>query len=138
MSATTERGVIGKMFSDGWGNRTRVSWPNDKFEPQPGEAFVRFSIMQADTEQIEIGGVRNMVRAVGRVFLLVHVPKHTGDAVARGHADAIAALFDANKELTTPAGDGRFLFRKATTREIGAGDTHYLMNVSVPYLYDTL
>lgn len=136
MSAADERKSIGDLFKAEWADRLPVAWPNMKFEPPAEAAWCRFSIVQAEARQIEIGGINNEARAEGRVFVQVFVPVGTGDKVARQHCDVAANIFKTHKTLTTPEGCVRF--RRPVIRDIGAAGAHYQFNVAIPYLYDTL
>lgn len=107
-----------------------------KFVPPTEAAWARFSIVQAEAAQIEIGGINNQSRREGMVFVQVFVPKDTGDSAARGHCDVAAQIFMSNSQITTD--DGRVIFRKPVIRDIGATGAHYQFNVAIPYLYDTL
>lgn len=136
MSAVDERSLIGQHFKTGWANRLPVAWPNTKFEP-PETSWVRFEIVQADADRIEFGGTVSTRRAEGRVFVQVFVPLGTGDAEARAHCDAVAAIFKANNGQQSST-DGRVIFREPVVRGIGTSGAHYQTNVSIPYQYDSL
>ena len=136
MSAVIEREAIGALFNSQWAGRTAIAWPNMTLTPEPTQSYVKFSIVQGNADDLEVGSV-SQKRATGRVFIQVFVPEGSGDHGARVLCDAaVAAFTGANRVLTTT--DGRILFRQPTVRDIGASKPHYQYNVSIPYLYDTL
>lgn len=136
MSAVIERESIGALFNTQWAGRTGIAWPNMTFNPDPQQAYVKFSIVQANADDLEVGSVAQK-RASGRVFVQVFVPEGSGDNEARVLCDAAVAAFTGPNRVMTTA-DGRIMFRQPTVRDIGASKPHYQYNVSIPYLYDTL
>lgn len=137
MSAELERSIVGTLFEADWvASDAAILWPNVGSEPGPEDSFVRVSIARGEDDRLEFGADNCTVRSYGRVFVQVFVPAGSGDLEARRLCDKAATIFKTNSQIS--AQDGRMIFRTPSIKAIGTSGAHYQMNVSVPYLFDTI
>jgi hypothetical protein len=115
--------------------RTPIAWDNGKYVPVVGTAWGRFSILDGESEQTDMGPVPR-IRHIGLVAVEIYVPAAKLDAVARGHADAAAAIFR-RLTLTTGAGD-LIQFRTPHYRAVGVEGPWYHANLLIPFYRDSI
>lgn len=136
MSSAAERTALGTLFNTEWANRTPVAWPNRKYDPVVGTAWVRFSVIQADGFRTEFGSPGSQHRFLGTVFVQVFAPTLAGDGPALALGDQAAAILR-SRSLTVETA-GRILLRTPTVRAVGEDQGWFQVNVSCPYLFDVV
>lgn len=130
------RGATGTFFNTGWASATPVSWPGRDFSPPTdGSSWVRFTISEGESFQHEMGKVEVQFRDVGLVMIQVFTELNKGDGPALTLADQVATIFRRKKVTYT---DGRAIFRAPNIRRVGPDEAWYQVNVTVPYVRDTL
>lgn len=140
------RGAVGTFFSTAWAGTTPVAWPGRDFDiPTDYSSWVRMSIFESDTRQIEIGTPNNMhFRESGVIIFQIFTESDKGDGPALTLGDQIATIFRKQRVTYT---NGRVIFRAPQVRVIGAttdvngtGDAGnwFQVNVSIPYIRDNI
>jgi hypothetical protein len=132
------RGAVGTFFDTGWAATTPIAWPGrDYTPPSNGASWVRLSITESDTNQIEIGAPCPQHREAGLIIVQVFTETNKGDGPAITLADQVATIFRRQQVTYT---DGRAIFRSPQVRVIGpsAEAEWFQVNVSIPYIRDTL
>lgn len=94
MSSVASYDAFHARLTAGWSD-TDLVFENESYRlPKSPKAFVYIEIVGADYPQESIGAPgANLFRESGVTYLHVMVPDDTGSRVARGHADALTALF---------------------------------------------
>jgi len=133
MGFSTQHAAIRARFAAAW-NATAapVAWPNVAFTPPVALHYVRFYIVDAESNQRTIGDPdgRNQYRSYGLIVAQIYALDGTGDNAALALADTAAAIFR----------NARFSGVWALTPKIitvGAVDAgRYQINVTIPFQRD--
>lgn len=138
------RAAVGTLFNTGWAGATPIAWPGRDFEPPADLAsFVRMTIIESDSRQIEIGHTTNQYREVGLIIFQIFTETDQGDGLALTLADNVANIFRSQQVTYT---DGRAIFRAPQRRVIGpnsdgvssSAGNWFQVNVSIPYIRDNI
>ena len=122
-----EGATIRARFAANW-STTDIAWPNRKYTPTQGTAWVRFTILGADAYQRALQGAR---RSLGVVIVEIYVPEGNGCGTARSYADSICNIF---RRIQV---DG-ILFREPRAREATSQEAGwYKWMVEIEYQADS-
>ncbi|WP_138476164.1 phage tail terminator-like protein [Dyadobacter bucti] len=124
--------TIRKIFSDAWGDTTKVAYDDVKFDI-PTTTWVRFNISHYDGNQASIGSPgSNKFRRYGLIAAQVFQPQGQGSLDARKKVDLIIPIFQ-GKQISG------ITFYDVQAREIGNdGAGWYQVNVLSKFYYDTI
>ena len=130
------RKTIEVFFKAQWALQAQtpeVKWPNVKFSPVEGAAFVAISILPAIHTREAITGARaNGQEQTGIVVVQVFTPENEGMAEDEILVDQIDDIF--NEQTTDITAGDPIVFGVATPLEIGNdGNGYHQTNVDVPY-----
>lgn len=81
--------TIRSRFFANWAT-TDIAWPNRKYTPTQGVAWVRLTVRDGNAIQHALLGQR---RALGVVLVEIYTVDGTGDGTARTYADSICNIF---------------------------------------------
>ena len=138
MSETLERQVLAQVLSDYAGSAViPVNWPNRVFDKPLSGPWMRFTVIDAKSNQVETGSSRNTNRVLGSLIIQIFVPDDTGDGQALEIAQEVGSAYR-QKVLNFPDGSGLVRTRNPTVRGIGVSDSFYQVNVSIPFHRDDL
>lgn len=132
MSYAAEAQAIRSRFHTQWNDTTRVAWPNAKFDPTPGQPWVRLSILTADAETVSLPAPTTRYRHGGMVSVQVFVPDNEGDERAKDLAELACGIFRG------VSADGVNYQAPYVTEGGNDGNGWYMLNVWVPYYRDSL
>lgn len=126
---------IAEHFNTEWAKLTSppvIAWPNVVFVPPANASWISFHVLDGESVQASIGASTNFYRHVGVVMVNVNSPQNKGMATALGLADSVATIFrskmiDSNIQFDSPA-----------INFIGVEDGVLRLNVSIPFLRDSL
>lgn len=128
--------VCEEILANGWAT-TPIAWDSRPFEPPVNAAWVRPQVFEGAAAQVSIGAVGNAhaparFRHLGEFVIEVFVPLGMGAGAARGHADALAALYRGKRQNFVT-------FLAPTVIKIGAEqDRWWRLNVIVPFRWDAI
>lgn len=134
MSSATPAAAIEARLRANW-TATPIQTSNVVEDlPEPPAAFIALEFPGGGAEQITIGAPgANLFREDGAFMLHVFVPLGAGAAVARGHADTLAAIFRAQSF------DGVRCWAPFPPQESATSDGNYWgLSFGVPYQFDRL
>jgi hypothetical protein len=138
MSSGFERQVIAQVLSDyAAASNIPVSWPNRAVDQPASGPWIRFTLLDATGNQIEMGSVNNTHRVVGTLILQIFVEADSGDGAALQLADAIGELYR-QQVLNFPDASGHVRMRDPVVKAIGNSDAYYQVNLSIPFHRDEL
>ena len=134
MSWADERRAIESLFATGWGSTTPVQYDNAPFR-QPTTAWVRFTILDGEGQQISLGSTA-VHRWHGLIKVNIFTPAAGGTATARGYADTVAEIF--RRVRTSYGNSGTIEFGTPTLERVGGEDEtawHHMV-VTTPFRRD--
>jgi len=134
MTYEAEYNALRARFESQWANTTPIAWPNVDFKPTDESPWVRFSIVSTDVRQASFGAATNFYRHPGVIIVQVFTPILQGDKEALQLADQVASIF---RNWSDAANRIRFL-SPPSVKAIGEDKPWYQVNVSCPYIRDTL
>lgn len=140
MTTALERQVLAQPLSDyADANNLVVAWPNRAFDnPPQGTGYVRFTVLDAKAQQIEMGSpTSNTNRVYGSLILQVFAPADSGDGVALALADVLGKLYQ-QQILNFPDTSGMVRMRNPLVKAVGNTDVYYQVNVVIPFHRDDL
>jgi hypothetical protein len=116
-----------------------LAMPNRQFNnPPQGTAYVRFTVLDAKTQQIEMGSPGfNTNRTYGSLILQIFWPAGEGDGGALVLADALGKLY-VQKIFNFPDLSGLVRMRNPVVKTLGNLDVYYQVNVVIPFHRDDL
>jgi len=123
-------------FSDVWGDRTPIAWPNVEFERPADAPWVRFSVVDESSKLGSVGSpASNVVRSTGKVTVRIFVPVLTGEEEGRELADGVVSVFQGRC-----LGEEHIRFGTASLQVASksAEESFVQMDVTIPYRYDEL
>lgn len=110
-----------------------VAWENVAFRPTIGKAFLRATLLPAQTQNPSFGGVHN--RETGILQVDVYMPTGGGSAAAAAWAETIRGGFARGSSFVNGGVTVRIL-REPSIAHALAGSDWFTIPVSVPYLAD--
>lgn len=143
MGIAAEHNEIRKRFNTVWANRTPIAWPNVSFNsPNPQTPWVRFSVRNTDSMQVDIGSPTKTFRNGGIIFIQIFGAPNEGTADLAKLADDAAAIFRNWCGVSVRC-------RAASIKDIGTGvanwlgtssgaDGWYQMLVTIPFQRDEI
>lgn len=133
MNFGSAEAAIIKFFDTGWGDLTKVAWPDSSFDPPSDETWVRFKCQENAGRQSSMGSPgSNRFRHMGIITIQVFQPEDQNSKDAREKADAALAIFMGNSTQG-------IYFYEATARQVGNDDRGwYQINVNVSFRYDQI
>lgn len=134
MSYESEHNELRQRFETQWASETPVAWPNVEFKPPEEDAWVRFTIVNADARQASFGDATNFHRHPGMVMVQVFTPVNRGDKEALQLADQVANIF---RNWYSSGSRIRFQITP-TVKPVGVDRNWFQVNVSCPYIRDSL
>lgn len=140
MTTAFERQVLAQPLSDyATANDLMVSWPNKVFEgPPQGTGYVRFTVLDAKAQQIEMGSpVSNTNRTYGSLILQIFAPADVGDGSALALGDVLGKLYQ-QKSFNFPDLSGMVRMRNPVVKAVGTSGVYYQVNVVIPFHRDDL
>jgi len=108
-----------------------VVYDNDPTEPPDDDVWVRFTVLDGNTQQAEMGGAQTTYRTPGLATAQVFIPMNAGDKAGRELADVIVEAFRA----VTVSG---LTFRAPAVVPVGASGKWWQLNVNCTFYYDEL
>lgn len=139
MSFAAAAGAMRQRMADNW-TATPVVYENQDFTPTAGESFVYFEVVGGGGDQITLGPAgAQRFRKTGLMQAHVFVPVGAGDGLARTHADAIAAIFQAQDfagVLCRAASVG--VGERADDNGQRTAGTFWRVTVTVPFQFDEI
>lgn len=139
MTTALERQVLAqplKTYADA--NSLQVAWPNKVFDnPPAGTGYVRFTVLDATGQQIEMGSSNNTHRVYGSLILQIFAPADSGDGTALALGDTLGALYR-QKALNFTDLSGHVRMRDPVVKAIGNVGVYYQVNVIIPFHRDDL
>jgi len=124
MSWAQERADIEARLNTNW-STTSIAFDNVAFIPTPGTAWIRCSILPGNCEALEFGRDTDK-QYFGIISIGIFTPQDTGNNVARGYADTIAAIFDMQVFGTIDCDE-------AYVQNLGVNDGWFNLVVTIPY-----
>lgn len=106
---------------------TEIAWPNVGFEPNPGEPFVRISILPGETLRVALGNDR--LRRVGVISVQVFTP------AGRTVQDNMAIVDDVVSTFRG-ATISNLRLQPAAVNSIGPSGQHYQTNITINFTSD--
>jgi hypothetical protein len=91
MSYALEEDAIRDRLVALW-DTTAIAWPNVKYDPAPGESYIKVTVRHGEAFQSELGPEGNE-RVPGVVLLETYVPFGKGTQTVRTYSDSLAAIF---------------------------------------------
>jgi hypothetical protein len=129
MSFVSQQNEIRTRFNAQIGS-TPVAWPNVTYTPTIGTSWVRFQVLDGETEQVDFGASTKSFRSMGIISVQVFAPDNTGETAALTIADTVAGIFRNWCGATVRC-------RAASIKDIGPdGNGWYQVNVSAPFQRD--
>lgn len=131
MGWESKHNVINSRFKTEVADTQSVTTFYDNFPASPPDdsLWVNFTISQAESIQVEIGGNSGRFRQPGIAIAQLFAPVEAGTKDIKELADVVAASFRA----VTDAG---VTFRSPWLNQIGRVDQWWQMNVICPFYYD--
>jgi hypothetical protein len=120
-----------KRYNSGW-TAPPTEFPNEPFtKPSPATIWARFTIIDGDELQMDIGDINKTFRATGILAIQLFSPLNIGEIDFLQKADTLADVFRNWCGATVTC-------RAASVRRVGAdGFGWYQINVLVPFKVDT-
>lgn len=114
-----------------WADATPIAWPNVNFTPpNPQSSWIRLSISDGDSNQMELGSNPATIRYAGIIYVQIFTRLDIGDAVALQLADTVKQIFNNWCGVSVRC-------RAAKIKVIGNdGNGWYQVNVVVPFYRD--
>lgn len=140
MTTAFERQVIAQPLKDyADANDLQVAWPNRVFDNPPvGTGYVRFTVLDATAQQIEMGSPgSNTNRVYGSLILQIFAPADSGDGTALALGDVLGKLYQ-QRSLNFPDLSGMVRMRNPVVKAIGNSGVYYQVNVVIPFHRDDL
>lgn len=134
MSSTNESIEIRTRYNSLRDLSIPVSWPNESFTvPNPPTIYARFSIVNGDEGQINIGSQNPVFRRLGLIYISLFAPPNTGDGIIRVKADDVAKIFRNWCGATIRC-------RAATVKSLGIDKATgwFQVNVVIPFQQDEI
>ncbi len=113
-----------------------VLYEDDLQEPPLNANFLRFTIINGESEQASLGPTDALERSFDMMSIQVFTVAGQGGQKATTLADLVADIFR-RQDLAAETG-GRVLCRSAKIRILGSSDnaSHFQVNVSIPFMRD--
>lgn len=134
MTALAENEAVNTLFNEGMEGVASIAYQNKAFTPEPKESWVRLTVLEGDSNQVEIGDPAKYHRRSGIIMVNVFTARDIGDGAAREICDSVMALF---RNKTAAFDSGLVRFRSPSKRVVqSSNDAYFQMNVSIPYFTD--
>jgi hypothetical protein len=128
------RKLIETRFRTEWGVRTKIKFPNVKFERPTSVPWVAFNLLTGDSNPISIGSIgQRDERHVALVEIQVFVPAGSGQKMLQEHCDFAANIF---RFTDLEDSDAKIAFRTASQTDVGERENWYQRNVSIEAVID--
>lgn len=140
MTTAFERQVLAQPLVDYAGASDLIlAMPNKVFNnPPQGIGYVRFTVLDAKAQQIEMGSpTSNTNRVYGSLILQIFAPADVGDGSALGLADVLGKLYQ-QKSFNFPDLSGMVRMRNPVVKAVGNSGVYYQVNVVIPFHRDDL
>lgn len=135
MTMTTEVGAIRVYFDNevGSGLDLQVRHDNDPRDPPTDESWMRVSINDGETKQIDTGGGANANTHRSRSVMIVSIfsPPGIGDSISRLASELIKTKFRSQTVSNV-------VFGSPTMRVAGKSGPWWQVNVICPFEYDEI
>ncbi len=93
MGYEQQRNDIETRFKNAWGSTTPIAWQNVGFTPPTSGSFVRFAILNGDSNQMSVGSTAGLYRNAGVIQISVYTEPNQGTRAGLLLADQAAAVF---------------------------------------------
>ena len=120
---------IEQRFATAWGTTTPVQWPNRNYEPQPGNEWVRLTVLDGDSTLVGLGLNARLYTHPGVILVGIFVPKGNGERRS-------AVLVDSVSEIWRGVEFDGILCRAPAVTRVGLTGEWFQTNVSVPFQRD--
>jgi len=116
-----------------------VDWPNRVFEKPLSGPWIRFTVLDATSQQLEMGSSTNQYRVYGSLILQVFWPADAGDGDALALADTLSGLYRQRiLNFTDMPSSGLVRMRAPLVKVVGRKDAYFQVNVVIPFHRDDL
>jgi hypothetical protein len=134
MSYLAAHNAIRSRFNSQWAGATAVAYDNAAFKvPVTDTAWVRLTILDAESMQASMGASNNFYRHPGLIVVDIFTPTGVGDSVALGYVDSVVAIF----RSWTDSGSGVRVY-SPEVQQIGAEDKWYHTKVQFYFERDSI
>lgn len=135
MTLPEAKNIIKNYFKNEWGSKTPVEYENETYKPVTGTPWVRFSVVEQSTENVEIGTIGSHIRKrhIGFVYAEVFRPAYKGDEFAE-YSD------DAGKILEFKVLEKTITLDASSVQTIGviSGGAWNVSVASIPFKFDEI
>jgi len=127
MSFTDTQKNCEARFYANW-TTTPIAWQNVHYDPTANTAYVEFQVVEAESEVVALSDL--LYRNIGIISINIYVPLNQGLQTAKSYADSIKTIFAGQSfnEITC---------RAASVTTLGEQDGWFVINVSVPFFWDS-
>jgi hypothetical protein len=131
MGYADQHNELRSRFNVAWGITTPIAWPNLNFTPpNPQASWVRFQIVDGESNQIGLGAMPATTRYAGIIWVQIFTKQDIGDGAAYALADTVKSIFH------NWCGNTVRCFQAKIKTVGNEGNGWFQVNVSIPFIRD--